>query len=796
MRDSRTVANNAPHLVDEWHPTKNGGLSIHDFAFGSAKRVWWQCSLGHEWESIFHTRTKMGQGCPFCAGKRILAGFNDLATTNTGLANEWHPTKNLNLTPQQVSAGMQTKVWWQCAQGHEWEAVIQSRHRGNGCPYCSGNKAIQGVNDLATLHPLLVGEWHPDNSLLPSEVSSRSQKKIKWQCSKDAEHTWSTTVVNRTAKGSGCPICYKQGRNGYQITKTVADDPYLLAEWHPTKNSHSPDQITLGSGRKVWWKCLQGHEWEAKVSNRVRGSKCHACNTRTRTVAHGNTALSEIPEYAHLVKEWHSDNNVSPAEVSPGQDIKVMWQCQVDTNHTWRTTIGARTKNGTGCPECAGRRNDGTHYVSEYPELVKEWHPDNTLTPDEVTDGSGKKIRWQCRNDLRHVWEMAPCRRTGEGLGCPLCSGNRIISGVNDLASNADYGSFLSSEWHPTKNDGLTPQQVSVRSNKKVWWQCSTDSTHEWQAVVYSRTRQNGGAACPTCAAARSVSKAEEELLEQLQAWGFEVQTSVRHLLPKREIDLYVPSLKLGIEFNGLYWHSTAIRPDVEYHQNKQRLARAAGIELIEVWEDDWRDRKDLVLRFLSERLGVVTKKSLPVESLRLVRIDSVTALRFFKENSLFLADSIPSDTPFYGLVEATAAPVSDDTALPSQEDLLAVYALHSGASGFAITVFADNGDIDSASGISLLQVLTGSAVKMLVDPTFQPVAALERLGMQLSGWTSPERTLLMKGQRVSVRNVTVIDFATNPNFVFEQDKSLEELIDMNAVHSVYDSGREIWEQK
>lgn len=795
MRDTRTVANNAPHLVDEWHPTKNGDLSIHDFAFGSAKRVWWQCSLGHEWESIFHTRTKMGQGCPFCAGKRILAGFNDLATTNTGLANEWHPTKNIDLTPQQVSAGMQKKVWWQCVEGHEWQAIIQSRHRGNGCPYCSGNKAIQGETDLATLYPNLIAEWHPDNTVLPTEVSAGSQCKIKWQCLQEATHVWHATIANRTKKGSGCPDCYKDKQVGTKIAKTIADDVYLLAEWS-ARNSEDPEQVTLGSGRKVWWECSEGHEWQARISNRVRGSNCPNCNTRTRTVAQGNASLSELPQYDYLVAEWHPDNALSPSQVSPGQDIKVLWQCQENPSHTWETRVGARVKDKSMCPECAGRRNEGKHYVSEYPELAKEWHPDNTLTPDEVTDGSGRDIKWQCSQDSRHTWRMAPYHRVTRGIGCPVCAGIKVISGVNDLSSDADYGSFLSSEWHPTKNDGLTPQQVSVRSNKKVWWQCSTDSTHEWQAVVYSRTRKGKESTCPTCSAARSVSKAEEELLEQLQAWGFEVQTSVRHLLPKREIDLYVPSLKLGIEFNGLYWHSTAIRPDVEYHQNKQRLARDAGIELIGIWEDDWRDRKDLVLRFLSERLGIVAKKSLPVESLRLVRIDSVMALQFFKENTLFLADSIPSDTPFYGLVEATAAPVSDDTALPSQEDLLAVYALHSGASGFAITVFADNGDIDSASGISLLQGLTGSVVKMLVDPSFQPVDALERLGMQLSGWTSPERTLLMKGQRVSVQNVTVIDFATNPNFVFEQDKSLEELIDMNAVHSIYDSGREIWEQK
>lgn len=75
------------------------------------------------------------------------------------VAKQWHPTKNGDLTPADVSAGSKRKAWWICDKGHEWEAVISSRARGNGCPYCANKKVLEGYNDLGTTNPELLSEW-------------------------------------------------------------------------------------------------------------------------------------------------------------------------------------------------------------------------------------------------------------------------------------------------------------------------------------------------------------------------------------------------------------------------------------------------------------------------------------------------------------------------------------------------------------------------------------------------------------------------------------------------------------
>ena len=85
-------------------------------------------------------RTQRGNGCPYCAGRKVLPGFNDLASVETKVAAQWHPTLNGALTPDMVTAGSSRKVWWQCPDGHVWKAVISSR-TGKlkcGCPVCAG----------------------------------------------------------------------------------------------------------------------------------------------------------------------------------------------------------------------------------------------------------------------------------------------------------------------------------------------------------------------------------------------------------------------------------------------------------------------------------------------------------------------------------------------------------------------------------------------------------------------------------------------------------------------------------
>ena len=153
-----------PALCEEW--------SERNFPFGpeseherSHDRVWWRGKCGHEWMAIVRNRTYGETGCPYCTGRKVLPGFNDLATLYPELAEEWDQEKNGNLRPDQFTAGSLMKIWWRCRNGHSWKTTIGNRTRGHDCPICRKEKTVPGVNDLATLHPELIAFWS-DRALL------------------------------------------------------------------------------------------------------------------------------------------------------------------------------------------------------------------------------------------------------------------------------------------------------------------------------------------------------------------------------------------------------------------------------------------------------------------------------------------------------------------------------------------------------------------------------------------------------------------------------------------------------
>ena len=128
-----------PILIKEWDFEKNGKLNPEEFTLGSEKRVWWKCDKGHEWQAQIRSRNN-GSGCPICNGKIVLKGYNDLTTINPTLAKEWNYEKNGDLKPEDFMPNSNKKVWWKCKKGHEWQAKINNRNHGTGCPYCSGRK--------------------------------------------------------------------------------------------------------------------------------------------------------------------------------------------------------------------------------------------------------------------------------------------------------------------------------------------------------------------------------------------------------------------------------------------------------------------------------------------------------------------------------------------------------------------------------------------------------------------------------------------------------------------------------
>ena len=282
VTNSNCLATTIPKFIEEWHPTKNGELTPFDVTEGSGVKVWWKCNKGddHEWESVIKNRTKLGRGCSICSGNKVVLS-NCLATLNHKLSEEWHPTKNGDLTPFEVVEYQKLKVWWKCdiADDHEWEASIDMRSGGTNCPICVNQKVVLS-NCLATTNLKLAEEWHPtkNGELTPYEVTEGSSRQIVWwKCDKGDDHEWIAPVNDRSI-GLGCTIC--SGKKVVLSNCLATLNPKLAEEWHPTKNEKlTPFDVTKFSGLKVWWKCDKGddHEWITSIANRSYKRGCPYC---------------------------------------------------------------------------------------------------------------------------------------------------------------------------------------------------------------------------------------------------------------------------------------------------------------------------------------------------------------------------------------------------------------------------------------------------------------------------------------------------------------------------------------
>ena len=506
-----------PEVAAQWDPDRNGDLTPSDVLSESVTKVWWRCELGHSWRTSVHERTSGNgdpYGCPYCSNHRVLSGFNDLATKYPEIAAQWDPDRNGNLTPSEVLPGARASVWWRCSLGHNWKTAVAARVSGRGCPYCSNRRVLPGFNDLATIHPEIAAQWDTDRNgdITPSDVMPGSITRVWWRCSQG--HSWLTSVGTRS-KGYGCPYCSnRKVLPGYNDLATRY--PEIAAQWDYERNTDfAPDKIPPHFMNHVWWRCEQGHSWSATVVSRVaQGRDCPFCSGHK--VLKGFNDLATTHPLLAVEWDFEKNGNLTPESVSKGSNKLVYWRCRL--GHSWSASVGHRAISKSGCPYCSGNIvlpgfND---LKTVNPELADQWdiEKNGSLSPDQVTEHSGRRVWWICIRG--HSWRAAVASRSG-GRGCPFCTGRKVIPGENDLATIRPR---LVAEWNAEKNGSLTPDKVHSFSSKKVWWKDTLG--HEWLATISDRSRGNG---CPYCAGDRVLPGFNDLATtapQLLQEWDFE----------------------------------------------------------------------------------------------------------------------------------------------------------------------------------------------------------------------------------------------------------------------------------
>ena len=515
-----------PELSSEWNYEKNHGLTNKngiDISMPSAvtnnsnQKVWWRCSLGHEFESIIANRTNKGVGCPYCSNRLVLVGFNDIATTSPELIREWNYEKNGDVLPTNITLKSVRKIWWRCEYGHEWLTSPYVRYLGCGCPTCSAtstSKPEQGISFYLS-------------------QACEVEQRVKFD---GKEVDVFLPDYNIGIEYDGLYYHKNKIRKDNEKTKLLKDRLHCLIRIRESEEnsiSNSDDIINYkidNMGDNYNWSLYRLCEKLYKITNNSKfveidiDAKRDSLLIRERLGLYkkANSLATRVPDIA---AEWNyeKNKNLTPEMFMYGSSEKVWWKC--NKNHEWLASISHRTLRKHGCPYCSGRvavpgEND---LETLEPDILKEWdyEKNNSVKPSNIKAHSSRNVWWKC---IKGHSYMAPVyRRIEQQTGCPYCANKKILPGYNDLKT---LNPNLAAEWDYDLNKGLTPSEVGQNSNRKVWWKCR--SGHNWMAQICGRTSGNG---CPFCAG-HNVLKGVNDLLtlnpNVASEWDYERNSPLR----------------------------------------------------------------------------------------------------------------------------------------------------------------------------------------------------------------------------------------------------------------------------
>lgn len=498
MRDNSTkYLIEFPELMPDWDASLNPEMDPAKITSGSHISPQWCChKCGRIWRAQVKNRVK-GNGCTCDAAARKTATLRrglvrkrgSLVETRPDLAAQWHPTLNGDITPDKVTATSTYKAWWIDSSGNVWQEEVAARNRGKRSAAIPQNHLVEGVNDLAATHPTVASQWHPtkNGELRPNQFLSGSRKSVWWVCEKGHEHQ---CTVFAKAHGRGCPVCTRERSTSFPEQAIYF---YIKDKFPDAINRYVPEprlemdiylpeyNLAIEYDGVYYHNTTRKQQIDARKNERLQ-----ALGIRLIRVIEEGGKIPDGTEFAIMVRreksKWQLDAAIADA-------CRIVNQiCGTDFEYD----IGTERDRAAIMEQYILLEKENS-MVAKAPELLKEWHParNGMLKPEYIQVGSSSKVWWLC-GKCGFAWQASPYNRV-HGQGCPVCCGNKVEAGINDLCTTHP---LLAKEWHPEKNGSRLPSLYSAGSNARIWWKCGA-CDFEWEALIANRSRDQG---CPRCA--------------------------------------------------------------------------------------------------------------------------------------------------------------------------------------------------------------------------------------------------------------------------------------------------------
>jgi hypothetical protein len=347
------------------------------------------------------------------------------------------------------------------------------------------------------------------------------------------------------------------------------DQPVKARFWDYAKNKLNPDQVSKVDDREFWFICEANHSFKRlpKSINRY-GSWCDTCINLKKSEEPREFSVSFKDAHPIQASHWdYNKNTCAPDEVGQWDPQKFWFICK--NQHSFNQKLSAISGLDRWCRFCGNQEVIYENSIAyTHPEIARQWHPTkNKKTASEVSIGSNTKYWWLCPEGPDHEWEIQPHVR--KRAGCSICGGHTVIFS----SSLAGMCPELLSEIDFEKTD-VDPAKIYYQTTRRLPWRCKHG--HEWEAPVRRRTKYDSG--CRKCTS--QTSSPEIRVYTEFKALFPDSES--RHKIERKEIDVFIPSLNVAIEYDGSYFHKNKKKSD----EQKAKIIENHGLILIRLREN------------------------------------------------------------------------------------------------------------------------------------------------------------------------------------------------------------------
>ena len=381
-------------------------------------------------------------------------------------------------------------------------------------------------------------------------------------------------------------------------SKLLKDYPEELKDWDYELNTGvlNPEFLHAHTDKLYYWKCLKGHpSYQCSLYKKTyRHYGCPVCSNR-KVIAGINDFASNCPD---KMVDWdYNKNTLDPSKVPIMSSLKAYWKCH-KCGFEWHSEFRDAATKKINCPKCSKIESGHKRHLTALKlnggitdkKLLLDWdYEKNGRAPSEFSPQSSEYAYWKC-HICGFEWRAKISNRS-HGRGCPSCGNKVLVKDKNDLATTHPE---IAKEWDYEKNYPLTPKDVMHGSAKEYWWVCPFGHK-SYLKSPNRRTSQHSG--CPICKKGRQSSFAERALFFYIKQIFPDAINRYKDIFNNgMELDIYIPLLKLGIEYDGVAFH----KPEkIEREHRKYLICKENGIKLIrikeqnleEVWLNDVADK-------------------------------------------------------------------------------------------------------------------------------------------------------------------------------------------------------------